>query len=159
MKPYLTIKKVKDKKYIQIRDLHGNLIHIGPASKIETWSVAYQALKNAYEGLYLEELLAFKHIADKEGINLMAVIDARTQGSESWKAFRKKQDKKRLMRFVTNMIFGGIDINDPRLREKINEMKNELRVCEETARTLRVSPESLEMTDKIYELYEEKTEK
>ncbi len=35
-------------RYIQISDLHGNLIHIHPAIKIETWTVAYESMKNAY---------------------------------------------------------------------------------------------------------------
>ncbi|GAH73194.1 unnamed protein product, partial [marine sediment metagenome] len=75
MKPYLTIKTVKGRKYIQISDIDGYLIHIGPASKIETWSVAYKALEDAYRGFVVEEILSFKNIADKEGISLLVALD------------------------------------------------------------------------------------
>lgn len=158
MKPYLTIKTVKGKKYIQISDIRGDLIHIGPTSKIETWSIAHQALKDSYEARGMEELLAFKHIADEEGINLLTALDMHTKDSEKWKIFREKQVKKRMRHYVTRQIIAGFDINDPRILKGLNELDIHLQVHEKTGRIVGVSPECMEMTEHLVKLYEEKIE-
>ena len=158
MKPYLTIKTVKGKKYIQISDIRGD-IHIGPANKIDTWSVAYQALQDSYVAFSLEELLALKGIADEEGISLLVALDIRTKDSEKWKAFRDKQVQKRMMHYVTRQLLRGFDINDPQILEGLNELDINLQAHEKTGRIVGVSPECIEMTERLVKLYEEKTEK
>jgi len=157
MKPYLTIKTVKGRKYIQISDINGYLIHIGPASKIETWSIAHQALRDAYEGFGLEELLSFKRIADEEGINLIAALDMLTRNSENWKVFREKQVEKRRVHYVARQLIAGFDIDDPQVLKGLIELETNIQSNEKTGRITGVSPEFIEMTVKIFKLYE-KTE-
>ena len=160
MKPYLTIKTVKGKKYFQLTNIKGDLIHLGPAKKIETWSVAYQALQDAYEAFCLQELLAFKSIADEEGINLVDALNATASGafrdSEKWKAFQEKQIKKRLSDYLLMQIIRGFDINDPQVLEGLNKLEGHLRAHEKTGRVVGASPELVEMAGYLVKLYEEK---
>jgi hypothetical protein len=55
VKPKLVIKTTKGRRYLQLLDLHGNLIHVGSAEKPENWAAGIHALKDNYEGLAIQE--------------------------------------------------------------------------------------------------------
>ncbi len=86
----------------------------------------------------------------------MTAIDEREhlRGSESWKAFRVKQKKKRHERLVLRMLIGGLGAEDPRLLDDINDLENEFLAYERTSEIVGVSPECVELTEKVFKLYE-----
>jgi len=72
----------------------------------------------------------------------------------SWQKFRNKQKKKRHERFVVRMLWAGIEVGDPFLLEAINDRENEFLAFERTSEVVGVSPECVELTEKIFKLYE-----
>ena len=74
MKPSILVKTVNGKQYLQLRTVEGILIHIGPASKPETWRVAHRALREEYDSLRLNDMMSLVPIAIENGIDPMQLL-------------------------------------------------------------------------------------
>jgi hypothetical protein len=91
-KPAIIVKTKKGKRYLQIRTVQNNLIHIGPASDPENWLVAFTALQEEYEMLFLEERMSFAPYMFAEKAFPSAISIGKNH--EKWRAYRKKVEKK-----------------------------------------------------------------
>ena len=92
MKPKLVVKTTKGHRYLQLLDLHGNLIHIGNADKLENWCVAIQALQYNYDGLAIQEALEL----DQEKVLQSLKKFNGDPPSEAWKKYCEKRIQARI---------------------------------------------------------------
>lgn len=91
-KPAIIVKTKKGKRYLQIRTVQNNLIHIGPASDPENWLVAFTSLQEEYEMLFLEERMSFVPYMIAENAYTPTISIGRQH--KKWKAHLEKMKKK-----------------------------------------------------------------
>jgi len=75
MKPAITIKTVKGHKYFQLRNTEGQLIHLGPLNKKESWKLAYTALDEEYSALAFRKMFSLENVAQAHGIDLCECLN------------------------------------------------------------------------------------
>jgi len=155
MKPYFTVKTVKGKKYLQLSDLNGNLIHIGPVRDLETWAVAYKALSNAYQGYVAQELLSFREVLDEAGVDLLKALDASSgiESHQSWEKYLGKLKKSHLSEFLMRKMIGGVDISSPEFLKEVDEEELHWETCKRTSDMTGCSVEAMVMYVRIFDLY------
>ena len=94
MKPAILVKTKQGKRYLQIKTVDGDLIHIGPASVLENWQIAFAALENEYEGLVILERQVLCPIIEAEGLDYSKASGSIGSHSEKWQNHIEKVDKK-----------------------------------------------------------------
>jgi len=146
VKTKLTIKKVKGHRYLQLTDIHGNLIHIGNAENTDNWITGIQALIYQYDALSYQEALKLDPEKAKEAIK--EISNVKYQEGPTFDKFSKKRIKARLrQKFTWRAIEYDIrPTEDPNLPQEVDEEKKRLEHIDEQARRIGVSPD-------LYEIY------
>jgi hypothetical protein len=134
MKPAITIKTVKGKKYAQLRTIEGALIHLGPLSKKETWTQAYIGLDDEYQALAMKEMFSFESLANHHGINLYEAINQEHDDDVKEKYFLKAKRMFVQQEFLHALLRDKTLRNDPtRLEAVAQEAEVEFETHKKTA--------------------------
>ena len=95
MKPAIIVKTKGGKRYLQIKTVDGDLIHIGSASVLKNWQVAKAALKMAYESLIFCEKHELYPVVIAEKLDLLEALEKNIdKNSEEWKGYLEKLNNK-----------------------------------------------------------------
>lgn len=140
-KPKVQIKTVKGHRYLQLIDIHGNLIHIGSTDKVENWSVAYRALRHQYDALGFHELTDLDSNMGLLGFKNEAKL------SVDWDKFRKKRIKARIRgKFTYRAIVHDLHPEEePNLVQEIESERERLEIEDEASNVYDLSPELAEL--------------
>jgi hypothetical protein len=89
LKPAIIVKDKKGKKYLQIRTVYGDLIHIGPTTVLNNWKAAYNALTEQYQLLATEDMRALMPIV-RANFNELEVMENPFTDSKEFDAYQDK---------------------------------------------------------------------
>lgn len=90
LKPAIKIKTKKGKRYLQIMRVDGLLVHIGPASVLENWKVAFLAIEEEYHALMRIERTLLIHSIAEQGFDPVEATRPIDKGSQKWKEYVEK---------------------------------------------------------------------
>jgi hypothetical protein len=94
LKPALRIKTKKGKHYIQIKNADGDLIHIGPASDVDSWRIASSTLENEYKTILMTERAMLIPLIKREGLSVKDALTPICESHIKWMAYIEKCNKK-----------------------------------------------------------------
>jgi len=94
MKPAIIIKTTAGKRYLQIRTVNEELVHIGPTSDLKSWQIASLALADEYEGLLLAEKMALAPMIVEEKLDVETAITPIDRESAEWQTYLDKLNEK-----------------------------------------------------------------
>jgi hypothetical protein len=146
MKPKLVVKTTKGHRYLQLLDLHGNLIHIGNAEKLENWCVAINALQYNYEGLAYQEALKLDH--EKVVQCFKQFQGDHRQTPEAWKKYCEKRIQGRVNHEFFVKIYNNIP-EDQAIQELVDYRTN-LEIKSKISNDMLMSPDVFELISLIH---------
>ena len=143
MKPKLVVKTTKGHRYLQLLDLHGNLIHIGNADKLENWCVAIQALQYNYDGLAIHEALEL----DQEKVLHSLKKFNGNPPSEAWKKYCEKRIQTRInYEFIVKMID---KVPEEQMIQELVDYRTNLEAWTAVSNSLHFSPDYYEIVSPL----------
>jgi hypothetical protein len=94
LKPAVRIKTKKGKRYLQLKNADGDIIHIGPTSDLENWQVASRALEDEYKSILVTERAMLFPDIKQEGFSLLQALTPVDVENEKWAKYIEKTDRK-----------------------------------------------------------------
>jgi hypothetical protein len=112
MEMRLDIKKVKNNKYIQFVDSHGNVFHVGPASELHSWLVGMLLMDKQRLEEYYEKREDFFDKIVCEIANCIVLDHAKLEAIDAIRSQKLRYSMTQSTRVPKLAPFGELNVND-----------------------------------------------